>query len=247
MYRQKLTKDPEKARFILKSLYRHLRSRLRLADQNGRSRSAWCGYMSNPSYSQAEFETKSDFVRQALDEFSPKRVLDVGCNTGHFSALAAKGGSEVIAIDSDAAVVGEVWRTASAEGLNILPLVVDIARPSPAMGWRNEECSSFLKRAMGKFDAVLMLAIVHHLMVTERIPLEEILKLASDLTTDLLLIEFITPEDPMFRLIARGRDDLFSSLNTEIFETACGRHFSMLRSLQLSKTRRVYCLKKKSS
>jgi SAM-dependent methyltransferase len=246
MYQRRLTKDPEKARFILQSLLRNLRNVLGSAAQNGSQPSAWCGYMSCQTYSKNAFEAKDEFVKQALHEFSPKTVLDIGSNTGHFSGLAARCGAEVIAVDSDTAVVGEVWRMASAKSLNILPLVVDITRPSPAMGWRNLECPSFLDRARGKFDAVLMLAVIHHMLVNERIPLFEIMDLASELTTDLLLIEFVAPEDPLFRQIARGRDSLFSSLTAEFFESSCRKHFTIVCSRQLSKTRQIYCMRKKS-
>ena len=114
--------------------------------------------------------SKERFVQAALEQVRPARVLDVGCNTGHFSALAARAGASVVALDGDAAVAGRVWRRAEAERLDILPLVVNLARPSPATGWRNAECPSFLARAEGHADLVLMLAVLHHLLVTERVP-----------------------------------------------------------------------------
>ena len=109
-------------------------------------------------------------------------------------------------MDLDAACVGAIWRRAREQKLNILPLVVNLARPSPALGWRNAECPSFLDRAAGAFDGVLMLALIHHLLVTERIPFEEILRLAYELTNQLLVIEFIEPQDAMFRRLTRGRE-----------------------------------------
>ncbi len=80
----------------------------------------------------------------------PRRVLDVGANTGHFSEMAARAGASVVAIDGDTAVVGDIWRRASAEKLDILPLVVNLAQPTPPTGWRNRECPSFLDRATGQ-------------------------------------------------------------------------------------------------
>jgi ribosomal protein L11 methylase PrmA len=44
----------------------------------------------NNNYSASDFEAKQRIVKDALVKFTPKKVLDVGCNTGHFSALAAK-------------------------------------------------------------------------------------------------------------------------------------------------------------
>ena len=101
-----------------------------------------------------------------------------------------------------------MWRQARAEKLDILPLAVNLTRPSPGTGWRNQECSSFLDRARGKFDAVLMLAVIHHMLVTERVPLAEIIDLAAELTTNLLIIEYVAPDDSMFRRLTRGREEL---------------------------------------
>jgi len=174
-------------------------------------------------------------------------VLDAGANTGHFSALAAQAGAGVVAVDLDAACVGSIWRRARESKLNILPLVVNLSRPSPALGWRNAECPSFLARATGSFDGVLMLALIHHLLVTERIPLEEILRLAYELTRSLLVIELVEPEDAMFRRLTRGREQLHASLNAKTFEQACMPYFEIVRSVALPGTqRRLYCMKRRS-
>src|SRR5207248_1566875 len=101
---------------------------------------------------------------------------------------------------------------------------------------RNAEYPSFLERATGNFDCVLMLAVIHHFLVTERVPLVQILQTAAELTQSLLLIEFVPPEDPMFRVLTRGRDKLHSSFNQASFETACAQQFEILKSTSLSDT-----------
>ena len=205
----------------------------------------WSDYNDSCSYTGTNFSAKEKFVSTALAEFKPGRVLDVGCNTGHFSDLAARQGAEVVAIDTDLGCVGALCQTAREQNLNILPIVVDLCRPSAAKGWRNRECSSFLERAKGAFDAVLMLAVLHHVLVTERIPLDEVLDLAAELTRDLLLIEFVEPEDKMFQTIARGREHLHADLTITAFEAACRRHFHIVRSEHMEGThRRLYLLRK---
>ena len=93
---------------------------------------------------------------------------------------------------------------------------------------------------------MLMLALIHHLLVTERIPLEEILRLAYEVTNSLLVIEFVEPKDDMFRRLTRGRAALHASLNAAVFEQACTPYFEIVRSLALPGTqRRMYCLKRK--
>ena len=246
IYQPRLLADAEKAQFILEALFKRLERALQSLEPAARKESTWSDYMTTHSYNDPAFAAKEKFVREALREFAPTRVLDAGANTGHFSALAAEAGAEVVAVDLDAACAGAIWRRAREKNLNILPLVVNLARPSPALGWRNAECPSFLDRATGAFDGVLMLALIHHLLVTERIPLDEILRLASELTNQLLVIEFIQPEDAMFRRLTRGRESLHASLDAKVFEQACRPYFEIVRSLALPGTqRRLYCLKRR--
>ncbi len=247
LYRPRRLGDPEKARFVLRTLFRSLRRTLRrLAPPEGK-RSGWSTYTETRSHYSAEQACiKDGFVESALSEFRPRRVLDVGANVGHFSAMAARAGASVVAIDYDPVVVGRAWRMARTERLRILPLVVNLARPTPALGWRNAECPSFLDRARGRFDLVLMLALIHHLIVTERIPLAEILNLAAELTTERVLIEFVGPEDPMFQRIVRGREHLHRELSPSVFECACRAHFDIVRSQPLPGAHRtLYLLRKR--
>jgi len=248
IYRKTALADHEKARFIFESLIRRLRRQLaKVAPREG-AVSTWSDYTtSNNNYTAEHAAAKERFVEEALQEFRPARVLDIGCNTGVFSVLAARAGASVVAIDTDPVVLGTLWRRAGAENLDVLPLAVNLARPTPGMGWRNRECPSFLERAAGGFDAVMMLAVVHHLLVTERVPLREILSMAADLTRDLALIEFVSPEDSMFQRLTRGRAELHRDLNHELFETLCRERFEILRVQHLEgATRWVYVLRKQA-
>jgi SAM-dependent methyltransferase len=246
IYGKKLLASPEKARYILGSLFRRQRRQLLRWKPGGVRASAWTGYAEGSThYSEAAAVAKNRFVEEALLEFGPKRVLDIGCNTGHFSAIAARSGASVVALDSDPAVVNLTWERACAGGLDILPLAVNLANPTPATGWRNGECASFLDRASGRFDCVMMLAVVHHLLVTERVPLTEILSLAAQITTDLLILEFVAPEDPMFQRITRGRASLHREDSTAAFERTCRGIFDIVRSAALPGSHRtMYCLRK---
>jgi SAM-dependent methyltransferase len=244
-YRPRLLADADRARFVLEHLLAGLRRSMDRIAPEARE-STWSGYAEANSYSAEAAAAKAAFVEQALAEFRPARVLDVGANTGRFSELAAAQGASVVAIDSDPVVVGTLWRAARAKGAGILPLVVDIARPAPAVGWRNRECASFLERCQGHFDAVLMLALVHHLAVTERIPLAEIVALAADLTTKLAIVEFVGPRDPMFRRLLRGRDRLYEGVTEAAFEACLRERFEIVRRQPLEGGERVlYLLRKK--
>jgi 2-polyprenyl-3-methyl-5-hydroxy-6-metoxy-1,4-benzoquinol methylase len=245
LYRSRHLSDPGKARFIMESLLKRLRRTLESVRPEAKRRSSWSGYMESHSYPREAFAAKEEFVCEFLSRHQPRSLLDVGANTGHFSALAAKSGAKVVAIDYDLGCIGALWRRAQSDTLNILPLVIDLSRPSARQGWRNRECSSFLDRAGRSFDAVLMLAVLHHLLVTERVPLEEVFELAAELTTRWLVIEFVSPEDELFQSLARGRDSLHEGLRRSTFEDTCRRWFRLIRSQHLEGTHRwLYLLEK---
>ncbi|MCI0418463.1 MAG: hypothetical protein L0312_04440 [Acidobacteria bacterium] len=69
---------------------------------------------------------------------------------------------------------------------------------------------------------------------------------SAELTRDLLLIEFVPPDDPMFRQLAYGREELHTRLDQELFETACRKHYFIVRSLQIEgSNRRLYLMRKR--
>jgi 2-polyprenyl-3-methyl-5-hydroxy-6-metoxy-1,4-benzoquinol methylase len=245
IYRPRRVNNAERAKFVLEHHFKRLRrqlDKLRPAERD----SNWSGYMTaDRHFSDDYLRAKESFVSEALENLKPRNVLDVGCNTGYFSRLAAERGASVVAIDQDEAVVDSVWKRAAADRLDVLPLVVNLARPTPAVGWRNEECPSFLDRARGKFDLVLMLAVLHHLLVSEQIPLPAILELAAELTSEFLIVEFVAPADPMFHSLVRGRDELYRELTKEAFERFANEAVAVMRSERLNDTRWIYLLRKR--
>ncbi len=245
MYKPRAHRNTEMSQYVLRSLLRRMHRALDHLTPAKR-KSKWSDYLtSDNNYTADTFSSKERFVAEALSQIKPRRVLDIGCNTGHFSRMAAGQGASVVAVDYDQVVVGDLWRSARAENLDILPLMVNLARPSPAVGWLNSECPSFLDRAASAFDCVLMLAVIHHMLVGERIPLPSIIDMAADLTSNYVIIEFIEFEDSMFQRLLRGRGELHKDLTRAAFETACRRRFNILRSERISGSfRSLYLLQK---
>lgn len=209
--------------------------------------SKWSDYEKGcPSYSETQVQAKDNFVSRAIGEVPAGWVLDVGANTGRYSEMAASAGHSVVAIDTDPAVVGLLFQRAQSRNLPILPLTVSLSHPTPPTGWRNRETLSFLDRARGRFDCVLCLGVLHHMIVTDRIPIEEILALLASLTRCHAIIEFIAPQDPLFHKIARGRDALHAGLTLGRFELALASRFKTIRSTHLpGMDRSIYFLELK--
>jgi len=238
VYSRKVVSNPDKAAFILETVFSRLLDTLKSCTTRRYKTKTWTTYNETCTYTPTDTTEKTAFIEHFLIETRPERVLDVGCNTGHFSFLAARYEAEVVAIDLDPEVVGSLWQRAADEKANILPLVVNLARSTPAQGWRNLETLSFLERSEGYFDVVFMLAVVHHLLVTDQIPLDEIISQASRLTTKWLIIEYIGPDDPQFKRLLRGRGALYRWFGRSAFEDELTRRFEIIRQKEITESGR---------
>jgi SAM-dependent methyltransferase len=237
-------RDAELTLHTLKRTVAGLRRRTRAAMPESAS-SEWTEYTGSQShYTAAESEQKRAWVRGVLDELRPATVLDVGANTGEFSAVAADAGAEVVALERDADAAERIARMSAARSLNIQTIHADLARPTPALGWENRESSALLTRLEGEFDVVMLLAVIHHLLLLEQIPLRSILRLCHRLTTKALVVEWVPATDPMFVSLMRGRDELYGSLGEKDFLEACEGLFTSTRSQVLPNGRTLFLLMK---
>ncbi len=233
---------------IAQMLVQKLRSSFVKVQPAKPGRSSWSDYNTSNNYEGRAFAAKTEFVQEALTATRARSVLDVGCNTGHFSRLAAQAGASVISLDYDPVVIAELWRRARVERMDILPLVMNLARPTPSQGWRNCEEQSFLERATAGFDMVMLLAVIHHLSITDGIPLAEIFSFVSKLALKAVVAEFIPPSDSMFQRIIRNKEHLVPRLQRGCFEEAFAEHFVLERAMPLPDSGRImYFLRKRES
>jgi SAM-dependent methyltransferase len=240
-------RDPEIATHILKRTLAGLRRRTRRTVLSGAS-SNWSEYRSTLShYTPEQSSQKYAWVQQVLEQVQPKRVLDIGANTGEFSALAATTGTQVIALERDAAAAEHLFLMSRASSPSIQTIHADVARPTPAVGWNNLESLSLLQRLEERCDLVLMLAVIHHLLLMEQIPLPAILALCQRLTTRHLVIEWVPVEDPMYRSLMRGRESLYGSLSQDDLQAACVGRFQLLQQQTLDNGRTLFLFEKCSA
>jgi SAM-dependent methyltransferase len=233
--------EPDLTREILLRSLSRLQAQINRIPSNS-TPSHWSNYTDTSShYSAEDHANKQGFVACALAASGPSHVLDVGCNTGTYSLLAAEMGAQVVAIDSDVQSVDRLYRKGTR---NVLPLCVDLAVPTPAVGWENRECASFLSRCSGKFDTVMMLAVLHHLLLSSQIPLDHIASLCSSLTTDCLIIEWVPPTDTKYLEMVRGREGIYDHITEAAFRDAFAPYFITLNELTLANGRILFHLRK---
>jgi hypothetical protein len=104
---------------------------------------------------------------------------------------------------------------------------MDLTNPSPALGWAHEERESLLDR--GPADAVMALALVHHLAIANNVPLEEVARFMRRCGRQ-LIIEFVPKEDSQVKRLLAMREDIFTAYTREGFEQAFSQFFSIRRA-----------------
>jgi len=190
--------------------------------------SAWADYEKTHAYSDSAWSDKRRLVEAFLDELRPDSVWDLGANVGSFSRLAGERGIPTVAFDYDPGAVELSYRRVRDHGETyILPLVMDLTNPSPALGWEHRERASLKQR--GPAAAIFALALEHHLAISNNVPLERLARFLAQLG-DWLLIEFIPKDDPQVQRLLASREDIFDEYHREGFESAFGSHFEILRS-----------------
>ena len=213
----------------LQSIVRRLRWR--------RKSSEWKDYDEQRPYDRGDDSLKEHFVRQAAASGSWSMVWDLGCNLGAFSCIAAEHAEYVVAMDSDPLTIEHLYRALRESGPdNILPLVNNLADPSPALGWRQRERKPLTDRQ--KPDLTLCLALVHHLVITANVPLSELLAWLAELDSH-LVIEFVAKSDPMVQKLLRNKTDIYHDYEIEVFEKCLGERFEILRRERLSSGHRT--------
>ena len=202
-----------------------------------RRSSEWSHYVDRGHYEAQDREKKIEFVRAVVESRRWKLVWDLGCNTGTFSRIAAQNADYVVAQDRDHLAVEKLYRRLATEGNgSILPLINNLADPSPALGWRGAERRALAER--GSPDLVLCLALIHHLSITANIPVAEFCSWLAGLGGD-LVIEFVAKDDPMVGSLLRNKEDIYDDYSLENFENCLKRDFEIARRESLADGQRV--------
>ena len=218
---------------LLASLERVIR-RLKLP---GSRSGGWSRYEIDNSYSAEQKQLKHSAVQSFVRRIRPDLVLDIGCNAGEYSAAALEAGAKsVVGVERDAEAVNRAVERADALDRPFLPLQIDIQNPSPSQGWGLAERLSLRERL--KPDGLLCLALLHHLVLAEGVPLE----LAVPGIVSLAprgMIEFVPPEDPMARRIAGPPERLIHRYDLPAFLSALSRVARIERQMPLAERGRV--------
>jgi len=192
-----------------------------------RSSSQWAGYVDESSYDDETTAAKKAFVAEAAGSRRWSLAWDLGANTGTFSRIAAEHAEYVVAFDADLLAIEKLYLSLRADGVeNVLPLVMNLADPSPSLGWRHRERKALTER--GAPELILCLALIHHLVITANIPMPELVDWLAGLGAH-LVIELVTKDDGQVRRLLRNKPDIYHDYEIEPFEEHLSRHFQIVR------------------
>lgn len=206
---------------------------------------SWSEYSERGHYGDTSLAAKAAFVQRVAGQRHRRQLLDLGANDGWFTELVLDEVDHAVAVDGDPVVVDRLHRRLAERGdERVLPLVVDLADPSGGVGWRGRERPALAERLDP--DLVLALALVHHLAITDSIPLEEVVAWLADFDAEVVL-ELPLPDDPMVqRLLSQKRQADLPRYSRERLEAALAQRFETLEVEQVG-TRVLYHLRPSAS
>lgn len=213
--------------------------------KNPNPQTEWKDYYSFTNYDTALSEKKK-LVESFLSRIpSPESVWDLGANNGFFSRIASDRGIPTIAFDIDPMAVERNYIAVRKNNEKfITPFICDLLNPSPAIGWDNKERKSWHER--GKPDVIFALALIHHLCISNNIPLDYLASFFAELCT-YLIIEFVPKSDSQVQILLSSREDIFTNYRMDSFENAFLKFFEIIEKKNISGTQRtLYLMKHKS-
>lgn len=213
-------------------------------------KSEWGNYYTKTNYSNSAFLEKETLLKGWVKSLNPKTLIDVGGNDGTFVRSLDIEFEHAIVCDIDNnAVDSNFVQMKKLKETSILPMVLDVLNPSPAIGVNNEERRSFLERII-KFspDLTLALALIHHMTLSGNVPFELSAKFFSEFSK-YLIIEFPKREDSWVQRLLNTKGEFrnhFDFYNQDNFEKGYAAFFTIKEKIEIKGSHRtLYLLKAK--
>lgn len=183
-------------------------------------KTVWSDYAGDNSYVDDDARSKRDFVCDMVGRAAPGLLFDFGCNSGDYSLAALEGGAgRVVGFDYDFGALEKAVERARKGSLPFTPLWLDAANPSPGQGWAESEREGLSARAKG--DAMVALALIHHIVIGRNVPMDMTIGWLMD-SAPQGVIEFPPKSDPMVQQLLASREDIFTDHSEEAFRAAVG-------------------------
>lgn len=203
-------------------------------------KSEWAEYYEDSNYSTEAFAHKQQIMERLLTKTNSNEIWDLGANVGIFSRIASDREIKTVAFDIDPVAVEKNYQECVAKNeKNLLPLVLDLTNPSPAIGWENNERLSMMDR--GPTQTVFALALIHHLAISNNLPFEKIAAFFRRLC-QFLIVEFVPKSDSQIQRLLVTREDIFDRYTQPDFERVFSRNFTIHEAVPITDSERTIYL-----
>jgi len=200
----------------------------------------WGNYYEITNYSDSAFKHKKEIVENWVGQVIPNSVWDLGANNGVFSRIASREGIYTVSSDIDPAAVEQNYlQMRKDQEQNLLPLLQDLTNPSAGLGWANRERDALIQRSPA--DMVFALALIHHLAISNNVPLSQIAEFFAELG-NWLVMEFVPKSDSQVQKLLQSREDIFNNYTFEGFERAFEEYFEIKERVTVTDSDRVLYL-----
>jgi hypothetical protein len=170
----------------------------------------------------SSWNLKANVLRRNLFELQPTSVMDIGGNTGYYSRIATEHCRTVVCCDVDDFYVSQLHREQKGVSANIVPLVLDLTNPSPALGVDGGWFPSATARL--RADLVLAFALEHHLVFgRHRLNFDQFARAIWSFSSRCALVEFVPPYKNLHH--ASWRPECVEWYHAEGFQRHFERYF----------------------
>jgi hypothetical protein len=203
----------------------------------------WNDYNQHNNYIAESKASKVLIIQSFLKQIEGEKAMDIGANDGFYSQFLVEKEMYTLVVDIDELAVDRAFReNHNFKSSKIHPLQINLANPTPAIGWDNTERMSFWNRC--KVDVIQALAVVHHLAITHDISFEEIAKKLAQ-HTKYLIIEFVQPCDTQAQILLQKKPHHNLNYNQNNFEERFNDYFNLIELRAISGSKRELYLYEK--
>lgn len=205
-----------------------------------KSDSMWTDYEGDNSYTPDERVAKHEFVEEFCKSSRAERIVDLGCNAGEYSKIAADYAKRVISVDYDPDCIDRLYARIKKGEMpsNIVPVVSNLVNSSPSQGWNLCERSGLFARV--KADAFIAVALMHHLCISCNIPIAHLVTFLKGVAPS-GIIEWVDIDDPMVQVLLKNRKNIFEEYTWENFKAEIEKHFKIEKIFEFPNAKRKLC------
>jgi hypothetical protein len=172
-------------------------------------------------------------IADLLRRMAVTSVVELGGNQGWLGERLLREGvvQSALCTDADELAVDRGYERTKAGGGRLHTAVLDFVFPMVNPGGGEAPAVRF------RADAVLALAVSHHLLLTQRIPVDHVFTLLQDYARRLVFIEFM----PLGLWDGKTAPPVPEWYTLAWFREAFGRHFELRHEERLEENRHLFC------